>query len=136
MKHIYEIPRPTAFMANSCILHYVPGVKVYMAHSFPSGHTATAFAMFFMLSIISKSNYSKLFFFLSALIVGFSRVYLLQHFFIDVYFGSIVGTLFALINYVLFTRYWEYKNNDWHNLGIVTNFRNRRLKYNKEGLSK
>ncbi len=124
LKHIYELPRPTAFFHNSILLHYVPGVKVYMAHSFPSGHTATAFAMFLMLSFISKNNYSKLFFFLSAVIVGISRVYLLQHFFIDVYFGSIVGTLFSLINYVLFTRYWEYRNNNWQNLGVVANVNN------------
>ena len=53
LKFSFNLPRPTAYFHNSIILHYVPGVHVYMAHSFPSGHTATAFAMFLMLSIIS-----------------------------------------------------------------------------------
>lgn len=119
LKHYFELPRPCAFFNDSILLHYVPGVKIYMAHSFPSGHSATAFAMFLMLSIISKNNYTKLFFFLFAITVGLSRIYLLQHFFIDVYFGSIVGTIFSLSNYVLINKYWQRANNNWQDRGIV-----------------
>ena len=42
--------RPKAFFADALPLHFVDGVKVYMTHSFPSGHTTTVFALFLSLS--------------------------------------------------------------------------------------
>jgi membrane-associated phospholipid phosphatase len=36
-----------------------------------------------------------------AILVGLSRVYLLQHFFIDIYFGSLIGFLIGIITYTL-----------------------------------
>jgi membrane-associated phospholipid phosphatase len=32
--------------------------------------------------------------------VGYARIYLAQHFFADVYFGSILGTLISILVYV------------------------------------
>ena len=84
--HFYEL-------FNSNKLHLVNGVDVHGFHSFPSGHTASAFAMFFLLIYFSKNLVLKTFFLFLAFAVGYSRIYLSQHFFIDVYFGSLIGIL-------------------------------------------
>jgi membrane-associated phospholipid phosphatase len=66
--------------------------------SFPSGHTTTAFAMFFILIFINSSNWLKTFLFIVMLLISISRVYLFQHFHRDIYAGSILGTIFAILS--------------------------------------
>lgn len=86
-------PRPLGILPEET-LHLVNGVDVHHSNSFPSGHTATAFSVFFLLAIITGNNkWASLACFFIALLVGISRVYLLQHFFIDIYFGAIFGVL-------------------------------------------
>ncbi|MGZ3902544.1 MAG: phosphatase PAP2 family protein [Bacteroidia bacterium] len=63
--------------------------------SFPSGHATAAFALFFCLGFFAEKNVSKLIFFLLALIVAFSRVYLSQHFFEDITAGSFIAVFFS-----------------------------------------
>jgi membrane-associated phospholipid phosphatase len=36
----------------------------------------------------------------AALLVGLSRIYLMEHFWIDVYFGSLIGILITLLVYI------------------------------------
>ena len=74
-------------------LHIVDGVNIHLYHSFPSGHTATAFMIFSFLTIQVKKPFFDLIFFILALSVAYSRIYLAQHFFTDAYFGAIIGTL-------------------------------------------
>ena len=78
-------------------LNLVDGVDVNIHHSFPSGHTTAAFSLFFCLSFFSKNNYIKAAFFLSALLVAFSRVYLSEHFFEDITVGSFIGVVFSFL---------------------------------------
>ena len=89
-------PRPKAFFEELDIpIQLVEGVKVHAMHSFPSGHTATAFALAtFAAWVWPKTGWQILFFVLAA-IAGLSRIYLMQHFYIDVFFGSITGMLVA-----------------------------------------
>jgi membrane-associated phospholipid phosphatase len=78
-------------------LKLAPGLKLHQLHSFPSGHTASAFGMFYLLSVFFGSRaYSALFFTL-ALLVGISRVFLIQHYFEDIYFGSLTGIGISLL---------------------------------------
>ncbi len=101
-----NMPRPTAYLSGKNIdWHFVEGVEVLSSNSFPSGHTATAFATFLMLALINKHKLSGIFFFLLAFLVGLSRIYLLQHFFIDTYFGTILGVVCSLLVY-----YWAVYN--------------------------
>ena len=97
------------------ILHCVDGVKIYLFDSFPSGHTATVFfiATFFIFN--QKNKYIKLGIFILALIVGVSRIYLIQHFFIDVYFGMIIGFLASLIAYYLY----QSKQYSWYDKKLI-----------------
>ncbi len=60
-------------------------------NSFPSGHTTTAFAMFSLLAFENRRIHWQLLFFVIAITVGYSRIYLGQHFFKDVWFGAFLG---------------------------------------------
>lgn len=93
------LERPMAFFDESVSLNFVDGVDVHSANTFPSGHTATGFAIFALLFIIINNRgivVSTLLFVL-AFLVGLSRVYILQHFVIDVYFGAIFGILSVVL---------------------------------------
>jgi len=87
-----DIDRPGAIIGYEN-LHLVEGVKLHLHNSFPSGHTATAFAIFLFLTMKIKSVFWQLVFAILAITVAFSRVYLSQHFVTDVLFGSIIGFL-------------------------------------------
>ena len=97
-------PRPVSYFKGVHELHLVPGVSMNYWNSFPSGHTACAFAIYFCLSMMVKNNWLKFFFFFLALLTAFTRVYLSQHFFMDVYGGSLVGVISALVAYLIVLR--------------------------------
>lgn len=97
--------RPALFFEGKLALNFVPGVEIYKYNSFPSGHTAAAFALFFMMSLLVKDKRLSLVFFLVATLVGFSRVYLLQHFLVDVYFGAILGAVVAVFCWQISKRF-------------------------------
>lgn len=99
-----DVLRPVAYLADSTMLHLVEGVEIHTNNSFPSGHTATAFAVFLMLALLFKRAIWGVLFFFLAFLVGMSRVYLVQHFFIDTYAGAWLGTFSAVSVY-----YWADK---------------------------
>ena len=97
---IYKgLERPLAFFNEDVSLNFVEGVDVHSFNTFPSGHTATAFAIFALLYIVIKNKgvIVSTILFMIAFLVGLSRVYLLQHFVVDAYFGAIFGILSVLI---------------------------------------
>lgn len=124
IKHIVQSPRPLNFLGNFENLHKVAGVDIYYFNSFPSGHTATAFAFFFLLAIITKNKNFSLLFFLFALFVGLSRIYLLQHFLVDVWAGSIIGVLTSLYFAILFERSQKINTSRWFNFSLYYWLRN------------
>ena len=95
----YDAPRPKVFFDHMPDIHYVAGVQLNAAHSFPSGHTTGAFALFIALALINKRPLWQMLFLITALLVGYSRLYLSQHFPIDVVVGSVIGTVSALLSY-------------------------------------
>ncbi len=97
LKRVFDLPRPPGYFTD-LKLNFITD-NIHYAHSFPSGHTTTAFALFFVLAMMTEKKILHLVFFILALSTAFSRVYLLQHFLIDVYFGSILG---MIIGYLLF----------------------------------
>lgn len=93
---IYKgLERPIAFFDENISLNIVDGVDIHSSNTFPSGHTTTGFALFAILFIVinNRGILVSTILFLLAFLVGLSRVYLLQHFVIDVYFGAIFGLL-------------------------------------------
>lgn len=78
-------------------LHTVAGVHIHGSHSFPSGHTASAFAVATFLIWYSKDKRWGALWALLAVLVAFSRMYLLQHFLMDTFAGSIIGVGSSLL---------------------------------------
>lgn len=103
-KNVFNEPRPLLYFQENfseITLPLVQGVDMYRKHSFPSGHTITAFALFFGLALIVKNKWLKVLFFVMASLVGYSRVYLSQHFAIDILAGSVIGIFSAWVCYPL-----------------------------------
>lgn len=96
--------RPVGYFQDTIQLHLIDGVKQYTMHSFPSGHTTSAFGIFFFLALISRSASLKLLFFTLAILVGYSRMYLSLHFLPDVVVGSMIGVIFAYAGYELINK--------------------------------
>lgn len=94
LKQIVDAPRPLSVYASENWVHHLDTWRYLYHHSFPSGHTAGAFSIFTLLAMIlqGRNKIWGLHFFLLALCIAFSRMYLAVHFFADVYAGSIIGT--------------------------------------------
>jgi membrane-associated phospholipid phosphatase len=99
----YDELRPSALINNGFDLHFVEGVKMYIQHSFPSGHSTTAFAIAFTIILfLKKKNKIKYFVIAVAFITAYSRVYLAQHYVIDVIVGALLGISSTFISiYIL-----------------------------------
>lgn len=102
-------PRPAEFLKDADF-YQIPGFEYHHWNSFPSGHTATAFAMTCGLALIfSKKKNLQVVLLFTACLIGFSRVYLMQHFFLDIWAGSVVGVSSALIGREITIRYFSSK---------------------------
>jgi membrane-associated phospholipid phosphatase len=93
------VVRPKLYFENFDSFYQVPGVEIHSANSFPSGHTATAFTVAVLFSLMIRKWSVTGILMVMAILVGLSRVYLLQHFFIDIYFGSMIGFLIGFFVY-------------------------------------
>ncbi|APU95089.1 phosphatase PAP2 family protein [Sphingobacterium siyangense] len=92
LKNLFDADRPATVFHGDPTFHVVSWLRVAHFNSFPSGHTTSAFAMAATLAIISKNRAFGIILFVLAVLTGYSRVYLGQHFVEDVWFGSILGT--------------------------------------------
>lgn len=102
-----ESMRPYFHLKSNPSFHQIPGLFYHEFHSFPSGHTTTAFAIATYLSLAIKPSISReMTLLFMATLVGFSRIYLSQHFLIDVVFGSLLGTLCSFSLYYLLPSSW------------------------------
>ena len=90
-------PRPIGFFNGVSQLHVVKGVELYSSYSFPSGHSTSAMALCLGLGLLTTNKWTQLALIALGLLVCYSRVYLSEHFFEDTYFGSLIGTTFALL---------------------------------------
>lgn len=88
--------RPISLQAQHIAVHKVAGVRMLRIHSFPSGHTATAFSTALLLvTVLRDKAWAYILPVLTAFLVGYSRVYLAQHFVTDVLGGMVIGALTA-----------------------------------------
>lgn len=96
-------PRPAEFFKGTYELPMVDGVDIHHFYSFPSGHTATAFGITFMLVLLLKPRKGvSMGLLLLAVLVGISRIYLGQHFLEDVLAGAVLGTFLSYLVYKLY----------------------------------
>lgn len=87
----------------------IQGYYMNRQHSFPSGHTSTAFTLALLLVSIVKKNFWVYFFPIIAFFVGYSRVYLAQHFVTDVFAGMLVGIVSAYLSLLIYERFRKKK---------------------------
>lgn len=97
--------RPIKFFEqNPWEYHLIKGLHIHEYNSFPSGHTTTAFAMFTFLALATpRKEFGPLWVLLAGL-VGYSRVYLFQHFVEDTFAGAVLGVVSAVVVWLLFNR--------------------------------
>ena len=79
------MPRPGKVFDINTLPHVVNNIHLNQVGSFPSGHTMTAFAGAFAITIVLKEKHWGLIAFIMAFFVGISRIYLCQHFFMDIF---------------------------------------------------
>jgi membrane-associated phospholipid phosphatase len=84
-------PRPMSYLSAESFSHLIDGFTYFSYNSFPSGHTMTAFSIAFFLVSHLKHTRIALMIFIIAGLIGFSRIYLLLHFYEDVYAGAVLG---------------------------------------------
>lgn len=99
LKHLVHSPRPQLYFGPNT-LHSIYGMTCTGYTSFPSGHTTTIFALTSLLSLYFPGRATGLLFFAIAGLTGFSRIYLYQHFPIDVLTGSLIGVLISMAVYI------------------------------------
>ncbi|AXI24334.1 PAP2 superfamily [Cardinium endosymbiont of Sogatella furcifera] len=94
--------RPIALLPGDKTLHLVDGVPLSRELSFPSGHSATIFLLITVIQLLSidKNKIYSVFLLGLALTVAYSRIYLCQHFYMDVYAGAWIGTIAAVVVYI------------------------------------
>ena len=124
IKHIICAPRPLTWFAENMpdvSLPLVEGVRMNHWLSFPSGHTTTFFVFFFTLSIILcteniKGKYILSFIcFLCASFGAYTRIYLSQHFALDIFAGILIAIFSTMILYFFLvrrtqnTRFWGWR---------------------------
>ena len=124
IKHIVHAPRPLTWYAENMpdiSLPLVEGVKMNLWLSFPSGHTTTFFVLFFSLSIILCAENVKgktilsFLCFLCASFGAYTRIYLSQHFALDIFAGILIAILSTLLVYYFLvlktqnTQFWDWR---------------------------
>lgn len=123
IKHIVHAPRPLTWFAENMpdvTLPLVEGVRMNHLLSFPSGHTTTFFVLFYSLSIILCAENVKgktilsILCFLCASFGAYTRIYLSQHFALDVFAGILIASFSTILLYYFLvlktknTRFWEW----------------------------
>lgn len=94
--------RPSFFFEN---LEQIEGLTRHKHNSFPSGHTAMAFALYTILAIAIPKKGVQLTCAVVATLTGISRVYLGQHYLNDIVTGAILGMLTTVTVVYLFDKY-------------------------------
>lgn len=91
IKRLINFPRPAGFLPDPSVIHAVSAATLNQHNSFPSGHTTSAFAAAVIISLFTGKKSVAVITFIFACLVGYSRVYLGQHFVEDVLAGSFLG---------------------------------------------
>ncbi len=104
--HVFGYVRPVVYLQDHLEIRGVNNLPLLQNFSFPSGHTTFVFAGMCYLSILVKKNWMQVIFFVLAILCAFSRVYLCQHFYIDIYVGALLGTMITCLMMFFLKEKW------------------------------
>lgn len=104
-----NMPRPTKAIADLSLIHIVKGVELHSLASFPSGHTTAAFTFFLLACLLIHRKWIVPVGFIYALSVAYSRVYLAQHFPIDLAGGMVAAMLSVSLGLVVSNKWFNKK---------------------------
>ena len=107
IKDFVSEARPALFLAKSNYPYFIDHVTLHNFHSFPSGHATSAFALVSIIAFAVKDKKYALPLLGLATLVGYSRMYLGQHFLLDVTVGSFIGILFSIICWMGFQSFYQ-----------------------------
>lgn len=112
LKHLFFSgeKRPYFAIADSSLVHIVSFMHPHGFNSFPSGHTATAFCFYLLFCLLIFKKYWVYIGCIIALLVGYSRIYLAQHFPSDVAAGILVAVVSTFFSVVV-QRKWNNRKN-------------------------
>jgi membrane-associated phospholipid phosphatase len=112
VKSFVDAPRPLEFykqdiLRNADWVHIREHWPHLFHRSFPSGHAGGVFSLCCFLSMILPRGWGRagLLLFFVALIVAYSRMYLAAHFYLDIFVGSLLGTVTTLFCFALMRRW-------------------------------
>jgi len=102
-------PRPIKAILETSLIHTVQGVEVHTIGSFPSGHTATAFSIYLLFCLLINKRWWLIAGFIYAGMVGYSRIYLAQHFPTDIAGGIITAVISVWLSLKIQEYWWRKK---------------------------
>jgi membrane-associated phospholipid phosphatase len=98
IKYFADAPRPSLYFKDQWApVHTVKGVEILTYNSFPSGHTTSAFSAAVVLAYLATKKGWGIPALLTAILIGYSRMYLTEHFFEDVIGGSAIGVIVTVL---------------------------------------
>ena len=103
LKYFYPEARPAIFFEHSNYHYFITNITLNSSTSFPSGHTASAFAFAGVLAFYFRNKWLSLPLFLYACLVGYSRIYIGDHFLDDVIWGAVIGLASAMVCFLYLT---------------------------------
>ncbi len=104
LKNIFFRPRP--MLSDFVRLYPISSNFICPSNfSFPSGHAATAFAAATVLTFFDKKR--RWFYYMVAILISYSRIYLGCHYFFDVGVGGILGYMISslILRFSRFNRF-------------------------------
>lgn len=104
LKSLFSMPRPKEFFSAGQYAYFINGVTHTGFSSFPSGHSTSVFALATLLALFAKNKKWNILYLFGAVAVGYSRIYLGQHFLGDVLVGSFLGVSLAVLVHWLFSK--------------------------------
>jgi membrane-associated phospholipid phosphatase len=106
------VSRPIASGIPVSEIHTVPGVIMHSWNSFPSGHTATAFTFFLLTTYLFPTKWTLIIGAIYAIICAYSRVYLGQHFPMDLGGGMLVAVISLQLSRLICTKISNKKSDE------------------------
>lgn len=111
MKHLIISPRPKVYFERLHLHYFLDTFSSSRVglNSFPSGHTASFFALATVFSNYFRKRHICIVALFLSVLVGYSRIYLAHHFLIDVLFGAIIGVLFGSFSIIWIRKLYRLK---------------------------